>query len=197
MKKSEAGQSQLRIIAGRWRGRKISFPTNLSIRPSPDRVRETVFNWLAPYIMNSRCLDLYAGSGALGFEALSRGSSSLVFVDIEQAIINTFEIHHQTLKIESEIGENAVTYVKSDAQAYLSTLDDTKFDLIFLDPPYQQDMIPAIINIIDSKELVNSDGIIYIEMAKSETFPEVPANWKLIKNKVMSQVACYLIQVTK
>ncbi len=186
--------SQVRIIAGRWRGRKIRFATNLSIRPSPDRVRETVFNWLTPYLINSRCLDLYAGSGVLGFEALSRGASEMVFVDTEKAIIKQLQQQHQILKIDSESAISSVEYLHVDANKYLTT-KQKPYDLVFLDPPYLQNRIPDIIELLLNNSLLNTNGIIYIEMAKMESFPELPNEWELIKKKIMSQVACYLIQV--
>lgn len=197
MSNSATNCSKVRIIAGRWRGRKISFPVNLSIRPTPDRVRETLFNWLTPYIIDSHCLDLYAGSGVLGFEALSRGATEMVFVDSEKAIIKNLEVQHQILKIDFEIEKrilNRVKYQHCDALAYLDTLN-IKFDLVFLDPPYQKNMLPAVIKLLADKNLMTKNGIIYLEMAKNELLPDIPENWQVIKNKVMSQVACYLIQV--
>jgi len=194
---SAGNTSKVRIIAGRWRGRKISFPVNLLIRPTPDRVRETVFNWLAPYIANSCCLDLYAGSGILGFEALSRGATDMVFVDSEKAIIKNLELQHQNLKIDFEIEKkiiNTVKYQYCDALAYLDART-IKFDLVFLDPPYLKNMIPEVIKRLAEKKLMVKDGVIYLEMAKSELLPNLPENWTVIKNKVMSQVACYLIRV--
>lgn len=194
MSKAASKSSSVRIIAGRWRGRKIEFPTHLSIRPTPDRVRETLFNWLAPYIINSRCLDLYAGSGVLGFEALSRGATGMVFVDLEKTIISKLEAQHQVFKIDSECAGYGIEYHCCDAQRYLSE-QDKPFDIVFLDPPYQQDMLGAIIAILADKDLVTNKGVIYIEMAKIETLPELPGNWLVLKNKIMGQVACYLIQV--
>lgn len=196
MGKSAANISTVRIIAGRWRGRKIHFPTNLSIRPTPDRVRETLFNWLAPYIVNRRCLDLYAGSGVLGFEALSRGATEMVFVDSEKSIIKNLEQQHQKLKIDSELATSSVEYQCCDAQIYLSTAS-TRFDLVFLDPPYQKNMIQPVIKLMSDKNKMNKDGLIYIENAKSEILPNLPGNWTIIKDKVMGQVTCYLIQVNK
>ena len=196
MGKSIVSNSQVRIIAGRWRGRKILFPTNFSIRPTPDRVRETLFNWLSPYITNRfiRGLDLYAGSGVLGFEALSRGATEMVFVDSEISIIKNLEAQHQVLKIDSEFGKNSVKYKCSDAIVYL-VAENTKFDLVFIDPPYQKNMIEPVINMLCDSQLINNNGLIYIEMAKSEVLPNIPKNWEIIKNKVMSKVNCYLIQV--
>jgi len=195
MSKLVMNSSQIRIIAGRWRGRKISFPTNLTIRPTPDRIRETVFNWLSPYLVNRVCLDLYAGSGALGFEALSRGAIEMVFVDSEPAIIKNLKSRHTILNIDAEIGKNNVRYHCSDALKYLSS-EEAKFDLVFLDPPYQKNMIKAVINQLNDKQMIKTNGLIYIEMAKAELMPEIPVNWHIIKSKVMGQVASYLLQLT-
>jgi len=196
MAKLERNSSQVRIIAGRWRGRKIPFATQHTIRPTPDRVRETLFNWLSPYLANSRCLDLYAGSGVLGFEALSRGASEMVFVDSIPAIISNLKSLHSVLKIDSTIGENKVQYLCRDAIKYL-TSQDKKFDLIFLDPPYYQNIIQAVIHQLETNSVVNNNGLIYIEMAKDEILPTIPANWKIIKKKIMAQVACYLLHITQ
>ncbi len=190
-----ANTSQVRIIAGCWRGRKMSFPTNLSIRPTPDRVRETLFNWLAPYILDSSCLDLFAGSGVLGFEALSRGASEIVFVDSENTIINNLKEQHQIFKIDTELANARVDYVSGDAFNYLSTVKK-KFDLVFLDPPYKQNKIQMCVELLIENKLMNENGLVYIEVAKNETLPVLPDNWAVLKNKVMSQVACYLIKIT-
>ncbi len=191
MAKVAIKNSSVRIIAGCWRGRKIEFPTNLSIRPTPDRVRETLFNWLAPYIINSRCLDLYAGSGVLGFEALSRGATGMVFVDLEKNIIDKLQAQHKIFNIGSEYD---IEYHCGAAEDYLRK-QEKPFDLVFLDPPYQTDMVEPVIIMLADKKLVSNNGVIYVEMAKAETLPKLPPNWRLLKNKVMGQVACYLLQV--
>lgn len=195
MNRSATNISQVRIIAGRWRGRKIAFPTNLSIRPTPDRVRETVFNWLSPYLNNRRCLDLFAGSGVLGFEALSRGASEIVFVDSEKTIVHNLQKQHQIFNIESDRVVSSAEYVHSDGFTYLASLD-TKFDLVFLDPPYLKNMIQPSIQLLVEHNVMATDGLIYIEMAKEQQLPDIPDDWSVLKNKVMSQVACYLIQTS-
>ncbi|HEX2585450.1 MAG TPA: 16S rRNA (guanine(966)-N(2))-methyltransferase RsmD, partial [Steroidobacteraceae bacterium] len=123
------GANRLRIIGGRWRGSKLNFPNIDAIRPTPDRVRETLFNWLQTDISNARCLDLYAGSGALGLEALSRGASAVTFVDREPAIGKYLR---DTLQRLDGNGGNVITM---DSSHYL-TQTPTLFDVVFLDPPF-------------------------------------------------------------
>jgi 16S rRNA (guanine966-N2)-methyltransferase len=195
MSNSTANTSQVRIIAGRWRGRKISFSTDLSIRPTPDRVRETVFNWLSPYLMKRRCLDLFAGSGVLGFESLSRGAAELVFVDSNKSIVQTLKQQHQIFKIDSEFGQTSVEYEHKDAYKYLSTVTKN-FDLIFLDPPYQKKMIQPAIEILVNKKLINNEGLVYLETEKNEALPDFPTTWRIIKSKTMSHVVCNLLLVS-
>jgi len=194
-----ANTSQVRIIAGRWRGRKIQFPNNLSIRPTPDRVRETLFNWLSPYLVANRhvrALDLFAGSGVLGFEALSRGATNIIFVDSEKSIIKNLIAQHQIFKIDTDIGKNCAEYKHRDAHVFLKA-ENNKFDLVFVDPPYRQNLIATTIQLLVEHDVMNKDGLIYIEMAKDESAPGIPEDWTLIKSKVMSQVASYLYQIVK
>ena len=133
----------LRIIGGEWRGRKIHFPPVQAIRPTPDRVRETVFNWLQGVTPGSRCLDLYAGSGALGFEALSRGAREVVFVDVEPAVVRHIG---DTLR---NLGCDRGRTVRADAAGFLAQ-PATPFDVIFLDPPFAAPVLPDICQHIEA-----------------------------------------------
>lgn len=126
--KANQAANQVRIIAGCWRGRKLSFAPVAGVRPSPDRVRETLFNWLSPVIRDARCLDLYAGSGALGIEAASRGASSVVLVDSDPQVVNCLREQLQLL------GAAQIEVVQSTVEAWLAAPADP-FDIVFLDPP--------------------------------------------------------------
>ena len=119
--------NQLRIIGGKWRGRKIKFPDIEGLRPTPDRVRETLFNWLSPVIIGAKCLDLFAGSGALGFEALSRGASKTVFVDSNNLVTQQLQYNQQLFQCSD------IEIHKMSAEQYLQTTEKS-FDIIFLDP---------------------------------------------------------------
>src|SRR3989338_6201010 len=128
--------NRLRIIAGTWRGRKLTFPDTPELRPSPDRVRETLFNWLAPVIEGARCLDLFAGSGALGFEALSRGAHCVTFVDTSSEVISHLHTTLQQLSTTAEI-------LKLNATKPF-TCKNKPFDIVFLDPPFHQNLLEPV-----------------------------------------------------
>jgi 16S rRNA (guanine966-N2)-methyltransferase len=124
-----AKSNQVRIIAGQWRGRKLEFPDSQGLRPTSDRVRETLFNWLAPVLPGAVCLDLFAGSGALGFEAASRDASRVVMVEQNSAVFKHLQSQSRRLSAQ------AVELVNADANDYLAGVD-TAFDIVFLDPPF-------------------------------------------------------------
>ena len=128
-----------RIIGGKWRGRIIKFDPAEGLRPTTDRIRETVFNWLQPYIYQCRCLDVFAGSGVLGFEALSRGARSTVFIEQNKKTVNRLKDNIRTLAAEN------VSVYHQDALSWLQSAaverDDEKFDLVFLDPPFNSDLL--------------------------------------------------------
>jgi 16S rRNA (guanine966-N2)-methyltransferase len=132
---AHGGDGQLRIIAGQWRSRQFNFPMAAGLRPTPNRVRETLFNWLAPYVEGAKVLDLFAGSGALFLEALSRGAGSALALDLNPAALNSLRSHLQTLQCDN--GQLQQT----DALAYLQNPAATPFDLVFLDPPFNQDLL--------------------------------------------------------
>jgi 16S rRNA (guanine966-N2)-methyltransferase len=161
-------QGSVRIIAGEWRGRRIKIPDKTSARPTPDRVRETVFNWLRDSLAGARCLDLYAGTGALGFEALSRGAGEAWFVEQEAALV-------EALKATGVMLGAAPHVVRRDALAFLREPAATRFNVVFLDPPYAQPIEPLL-------ELLPSwlapQGVVYIERPRSEGLRPVPgAQW--------------------
>ncbi len=174
-------QRSLRIIGGKWRGRKISFSDRKEVRPTGDRIRETLFNWLTNDIANTSCLDLFAGSGILGIEALSRGAAKLTFVERQKdisAVINdnlkSLEAHNFELTVN-----NAVSFLKETEQV---------FDIIFLDPPFNQENLNALISIIKKRQL--SRGFVYIETESNEVFGELPIYCDIHRQKKAGRV-CY------
>jgi 16S rRNA (guanine966-N2)-methyltransferase len=175
----------LRIIGGEWRGRKIHFPPVQAIRPTPDRVRETVFNWLQGVTPGSRCLDLYAGSGALGLEALSRGAREVVFVDVEPAVVRHIG---DTLR---SLGCDRGRVVRADATGYLGQ-PATPFDVIFLDPPFAAPVLPGICQRIDAGGWLKEGGLVYIESPAAAGEPELPPGWTLLKSKRAGEVGYHL-----
>jgi 16S rRNA (guanine966-N2)-methyltransferase len=176
----------LRIIGGQWRSRKLEFHSAEGLRPSGDRIRETLFNWLAPYIEGARCLDLFAGSGALGLEALSRGAAACDFVELNTQSARQIEQHLKTLQATNGKVHNA------DALQFLTTAHPP-YDIVFLDPPFHQGLIDKVINpLLDH---IAQEGLIYIELAKGEAF-QAPASIAMKKSKLASQVEFQLYQVS-
>jgi 16S rRNA (guanine966-N2)-methyltransferase len=181
-----AGRQSVRVIAGAWRGRRIEFPDLPVLRPTPDRVRETLFNWLQQEVSNARCLDLFAGSGALGLEALSRGAREVVFV--EQAVAAAYALRAQLTRFAAtERGR----VVEMGARRFLATPGDP-FDLLFVDPPFGQGALPEYLPQIVVGGWVKPGGLIYLECERSVGIPELPAAWELLKSKSAGEVGYHL-----
>lgn len=175
---------QLRIIGGSWRGRKLSFPDVDGLRPTGDRIRETLFNWLAPEIQNSRCLDIFAGSGALGVEALSRGAALGVFIERNAKAAAQLRINLQTLKAEHGrvIHDDALTLLQRGNT-------DEPFHIVFVDPPFSLDLWQAVIDALEAGNWLADDATIYIEAGRDSVY-QPPINWQLHREKFAGQV-CY------
>lgn len=178
-------QNILRIIGGEWRGRKLSFAKVDAIRPTPDRVRETLFNWLAPVIQGANCLDLFSGSGALGFEAISRGAASVVMCDSNTQSIATLKQQAALLKTTKGV------FLQTDAVSFLNR-NDKKYDVVFLDPPFQSDFLQKCFDILSTKDSLNPGAMIYVESHAKELLPATPDNWILHRSKKAGDVAYYL-----
>jgi 16S rRNA (guanine966-N2)-methyltransferase len=176
--------NQVRIIAGTWRGRRLSFAPLPGLRPTPDRVRETLFNWLAPVIHGARCLDLYAGSGALGLEAASRGARQVVLVDNDPQVAATLERQRGIL------GAHQVRVVRADVLQWLAG-SASPFDIVFLDPPFRRQMLLPCIQELENHGWLSDKARVYIEAEKG-LVPELPENWELLRSKVAGQVGYHL-----
>jgi len=159
---ARGGQGQLRIIGGEWRSRRFGFPDADGLRPTPDRVRETLFNWLAPYISGARVLDPFTGSGALYLEALSRGASMALALDLNANAIASLRKHLDTLKC----GQGQL--LQSDALRYLETQPATAFDVVFLDPPFNRNLLLPACELLEGKGWLSAHAWVYTE---SETPP--------------------------
>lgn len=181
--KSAEPDGELRIIGGQWRGRKLRFPSLPGLRPSPDRVRETLFNWLAPEISGARCLDLFAGSGALGLEALSRGAGFCQFLDSAMPAAERIESHLTLLSCR-----DAQTYC-GDALQWLRQPSRTPFNMVFLDPPFRQDFLNTCCALLDANGWLAERAWIYIESGADEPPPSVPERWLPHRDKRAGQVA--------
>jgi len=186
----------LRIIAGQWRGRKFRFPA-LDIRPTPDRVRETLFNWLHDRIEGAHCLDLFAGSGALGLEALSRGAAEVLFVEQRRAACDAIE---QLLRewrprdaalAATDTAATAASVLCADALRFLATSRPRAFDLVFLDPPYGGELLPAAASALQ-KGWLRPQARIYVEHARREALPPLPESWHELRAGRAGEVGYHL-----
>jgi 16S rRNA (guanine966-N2)-methyltransferase len=186
---ASGGRNSVRIIGGGWRGRRVNFPDIPGLRPTPDRVRETLFNWLQHDIAGARCLDLFAGSGALGLEALSRGAKELVFV--EQAVAASRALQEQLTRLG---GASAGRVMEMGAARYLRSAPQP-FDIVFLDPPFGRGGLTEYVPMLDAGPWVKVGGLVYLENQKTEGVPAVPAHWHLLKSKSAGEVGYHLARV--
>ncbi len=176
---------QVRIIGGEWRGRKLHFPQSPAIRPTPDRVRETVFNWLQSHVAGLRCLDLFAGSGALGFEALSRGAREVVFVDTDPAAVEHVVQMLHMLKCDRG------RVLQMDAAAFLAQPPDP-FDLVFLDPPFADRALEGLCAQLESRGWLRPGARVYLEDTATAGEPALPQGWTLLRSKRAGEVGYHL-----
>ena len=179
---------QLRIIAGLWRGRRWRFPPG-DIRPTGDRVRETLFNWLQGRTSGRRCLDLYAGAGALGLEALSRGAAHCVFVDRERPVIEQLRellLAWRALPAVSQcLQAEAARYLAGPAQP---------FDVVFLDPPFAAGALAATMLKLESRGWLHAGSLIYVEHPRSAPLSDLPASWQLLRSGTAGAVGYDLLE---
>ena len=175
--------NKVRIIGGELRSRMISLPDAEGLRPTPDRVRETLFNWLGQTLYGRTCLDLFAGSGALGFEAASRGAERVVMVERNPAVLRALQDNVKKLGCANVFiqAQDGLEFVSRDAQQY---------DVIFLDPPFQSDYLPRLLEILPQR--LNKNGVVYVESGAAIT---VPPPWQVVKSGKAGQVHYQLLQV--
>ncbi len=179
---------QLRIIGGCWRGRRLSFPPVSGLRPTPDRVRETLFNWLAPVIAGARCLDLFAGSGALGIEALSRGAAEVVFVERHPVIAQGLKENLDRLGSASTQVEQADVLLWLQGQAQPA-------DIVFLDPPFAADLLNPVCATLEEKRWLTPGARLYLESERDLQTLSLPQDWEIIREKTAGRVSYRLIAV--
>lgn len=187
--KGAGGQSnQVRIIGGEHRGRRLSFPDIPGLRPTGDRIRETLFNWLQPRLPGASCLDLFAGSGALGLEAASRGAGRVVMLDrsplvVEQLRKNISLLHLVQVEVEQA---DAMVWLKDRSQP---------FDIVFLDPPFADGLLQETCQRLDDGPWLKPDALVYIEMDAASVRPQLPPTWSWIREKRAGQVEYFLCSV--
>ena len=176
---------RLRIIGGARRGRVISFPAIPGLRPTPDAARETLFNWLQPMIEGARCLDLFAGSGALGLEAASRGAAAVVMVERNIKVARQLR---QTITVAAL--QNAQV-IKREARRYLAQTTGV-FDIVFIDPPYGRGLAQECCALLESRSLVAAQTRVYVEAERALQAADLPANWRILHAKNAGQVFYHL-----
>ena len=196
---SRSGQGksagQIRIIAGKHKGRKLPVLMAEGLRPTTDRVKETVFNWLMPYIHQANCLDCFAGSGGLGFEALSRGASQVTLVELNRAAAKQLQANKDLLNADNVtvINNDALSFLKESVIKLAQTANSCQpFDLVFIDPPFRKQLVEQAAQLLNSYGLAD-DALIYVEM-EAESNQVIPANWQLLKEKITGQVVYQLYQ---
>jgi len=180
-------ENSLRIIGGEWRSRRIPFAADTGVRPTADRIRETLFNWLQGITPEAHCLDLFAGSGALAFEALSRGAASVTMVDEDLRVIQQLQQNTALLKTDK------ATMKWSDALSFLSEYEPLpeqakRYDIVFLDPPYRDDIIGECTQRLEKSGWLANTAWVYMECGADQALAEIPGNWELLHNKKSSQI---------
>ncbi len=181
-KSQQAGA--VRIISGRWRGRKLPVHDVEGLRPTTDRVKETLFNWIASDVPQSRCLDLFAGSGGLSFEALSRGADHVTLCEFDAKAAKQLQENLQ------QLGATNATLHHTDALTWLNTPPQMPFDLVFIDPPFRRDWLPTIIEKLQQNGWLAPYAVIYIETENELGTLPTPNTWALHREKTAGQV-CY------
>ena len=186
-KPNHSGSGQIRIIGGQWRGRKLPVPDSSGLRPTTDRVRETLFNWLAPVMVDAHCLDCFAGSGALGLEALSRYAANATLLEMDRAVSQQLQKNLATLKASHArvVNTNTLTFL---AQA------GTPHNVVFVDPPFRKGLLEETLTLLETHGWLANEAYIYVESEVENGLPPVPVNWSLYREKVAGQVAYRLYQ---
>jgi len=173
---------RLRIIGGLYRGRRLPVPAQPGLRPTGDRIRETLFNWLAPVVEGAHCLDLFAGSGALGFEAASRGAAEVVMVERTASVVRILEVNAKRL------GALALRVVHADALQWLQGPCDRTFDIVFLDPPFASGLLPPTCELLARHCWLAPRALVYLEAPAQDELPALPGTWELLRHKRAGQV---------
>lgn len=203
-RRSQVEQGSFRVIGGVWRSRRLLFPAVEGLRPTTDRVRETLFNWLSSELQGAHVLDVFSGSGALGLEALSRGAANLLAIEKDRMAAQALQ-DNVTRLVNNEITHQQIKIVNQDALMYLTLARESSghengsdsYDLIFLDPPFRKGILEEVIEILDEHPLIADGALLYIEREKEMQQTSLPKTWSLLKEKVAGQVSYQLYRVNK
>ncbi|WP_373604475.1 16S rRNA (guanine(966)-N(2))-methyltransferase RsmD [Vibrio sp. UCD-FRSSP16_30] len=179
--KNNKSSGSIRIISGLWRGRKLPVHDAEGLRPTTDRVKETLFNWIASDIPNARCLDLFAGSGGLGFESASRQAEEVTLIELNSSAFQQLQKNAQAVKATNinVLNQNSLNFLKQPAKPY---------DIVFIDPPFRQGLLAESIELLENNGWLNPQALIYIETEKELEMPTLPDTWQLHREKVAGQV---------
>lgn len=190
MKARQAPPREVRIIGGQWKRTKLPVADAPGLRPTPDRVRETLFNWLQPRIVGAHCLDLFAGSGVLGFEALSRGAASVTALELDAHAAAAIRANVKTLQTDKLRLEqrNAIDWLRDNAQ-------QRRFDVVFLDPPFAENLYTDCSRLLDEQRWLAPRALVYLESGASLEKITLPDSWQLIRNKRAGAVYYGLCEV--
>ena len=172
---NKANKGSFRIISGEYKGRKFEFMPSVDLRPTPDRLRETLFNWLGQSIDGKTCLDLFAGTGSLGLESLSRGADKIIFVEKNSNHLDKIKEYVESLKANGDI-----SVIHDDVLTWLDDTNDN-FDLIFVDPPFHKDLAEKVLSKIRTNSLLANLGNIYLEVEKELDLSFLNGYWEVIK----------------
>lgn len=181
-KSARAEPGRLRIIGGCWRGRRLPVASQPGLRPTMDRVRETLFNWLAPTIEGSRCLDCFAGSGALGLEAASRGATTVIQLERSPAVARRLQAN------ADELGARQLRVYCADALEWLAKTPPLAFDVCFLDPPFAADLLAPTLRRLAQGGWLAAGALVYVETDQAAPLPDLPSDWRWLRDKRAGQV---------
>ncbi|AVL72846.1 MAG TPA: 16S rRNA (guanine(966)-N(2))-methyltransferase [Providencia sp.] len=181
-KPQSAPLGQIRIIGGKWRGRKLPVRDSEGLRPTTDRIKETLFNWLMPVIRDARCLDCFAGSGALGFEALSRFAQTVTFIELDKQNAQLLAENKTRLQADnaSVVNNNTLNILNQSG---------APFDVVFIDPPFRKGLLNETIQLLEKNQWLAEESWVYIESEAESPLTDIPANWQLHREKIAGQVA--------
>ena len=189
MNRKKAGS--VRIIGGRWRGRRIPVADVPGLRPSGDRSRESLFNWLQADIRGARCADLFAGTGVLGLEAASRGASQVTLIEQSR---RAARVIRESVEVLSKTEPCDVNVLEMDALAWLKTLDRGSLDIVFVDPPFGSGLEAHVLELLEECDALTDGALVYVETAREALSIPVPRGWSEVREKVLGEVRMQLLR---